>query len=67
MNHCENIELHIQYLINKVENYHYIYTIIIMPNKSLLQITQPRETYVDGYGAERTFDEPKVITNGRKM
>lgn len=38
-----------------------------MPDKSLLRITQPRETYIDGYGVERTFDEPKVVTNGRKM
>lgn len=38
-----------------------------MPDKSLLRITQPRETYIDGYGVERTFDEPKVVTNGRKV
>lgn len=38
-----------------------------MPDKSLLRITRPRETYVDGYGVERTFDEPKVVTKGRKV
>lgn len=38
-----------------------------MPDKSLLRITRPRETYVDGYGVERTFDESKVVTKGRKV
>ena len=38
-----------------------------MSDKSLLRITRPRETYVDGYGVERTFDEPKVVTKGRKV
>lgn len=39
-----------------------------MPNKSLYkQITQPRETYTDGYGTTREVWEPEAVTAARKV
>lgn len=39
-----------------------------MPNKSIYkQITQPRETYTDGYGTTREVWEPEAVTAARKV
>lgn len=39
-----------------------------MPTKSLYkQITQPRETYTDGYGTTREVWEPEAVTAARKV
>ena len=38
-----------------------------MPKPIFTQISNPRETYTDGYGVEREVYEPKYITVGRKV
>ena len=38
-----------------------------MPKPIFTQISNPRETYIDGYGVEREVYEPKIITTGRAI